>query len=125
MRKTIDRLQHVNDKDVIPTKLIKSKKMSEVTYFIFEMISNDKVYSRFDKPLDDEPRYVAQISETAEDRLKKFLWENYQSKMSTIRFPIKGCTELNEVTLIFLVTDGYQNILRVNNISPVFFRRVK
>lgn len=104
MRKTIDRLQHVNEKDVIPTKLIKSKKMSEVTYFIFEMISNDDVYSRFDKPLDDEPRYVAQISETAEDRFKKFLEENFQeTKMSTTRFPIKGRTELDEVTMIFLV----------------------
>ncbi|CAI6374974.1 unnamed protein product [Macrosiphum euphorbiae] len=97
MRKTIDRLQHVNERDVIPTKLIKSKKISEVTSFIFEMISNDEVYSRFDKPFDDEPRYVAQISETAEDRFKKFQKENYpDTKMSTIRFPIKGRVELNE-----------------------------
>ncbi|XP_003246494.1 uncharacterized protein LOC100572868 [Acyrthosiphon pisum] len=97
MRKTIDRLQHVNDRDIIPTKLIKSKKMIEVTSFIFEMISNDEVYSRFDMPLDDEPRYVAQISETAEDRFKNFQWENYpDTKMSTIRFPIKGREELNE-----------------------------
>lgn len=105
MRKTIDRLQHVNERDVIPTKLIKSKKISEVTSFIFEMISNDEVYSRFDKPFDDEPRYVAQISETAEDRFKKFQKENYpDTKMSTIRFPIKGRVELNEVTMIFLLT---------------------
>jgi len=53
-------------------------------------------------PLDDEPHYVAQISETAEDRFKKFQWENYpDTKMSTIRFPIKGRVELNEVTMIF------------------------
>ncbi|KAL5238975.1 hypothetical protein ACI65C_006385 [Semiaphis heraclei] len=97
MRKTIDRLQHVNEKDVIPAKLIKSKNMSAVTSFIFEMISNDEVYSRFDKPLDDDPRYVAQISETAEDRFKKFSWENYREmNISTIRFPMKGQEELNE-----------------------------
>jgi len=105
MRKTIDRLQHVNERDIVPTKLIKSKKMNEVTSFIFEMISNDEVYGRFDKPLYDEPRYVDQISETAEDRFRKFLWENYQdTKLSTIKFPIKGRVELNEVTMIFLVT---------------------
>jgi len=101
MRKTIDRLQHVNERDIIPTKLIKSKKMSEVTSFIFDMISNDKLYGRFDKPLDDDPRYVAQISITAEDRFKKFLWENYrEAKMSTIMFPIKGRVKLIEVTII-------------------------
>lgn len=103
MRKTIDRLQHVNEKDVIPAKLIKSKNMSAVTSFIFEMISNDEVYSRFDKPLDDDPRYVAQISETAEDRFKKFSWENYREmNISTIRFPMKGQEELNEVNMVFL-----------------------
>jgi len=105
MRKTIDRLQYVNEKDIIPSKLIKSKNMSAVTSFIFEMISNDEVYGRLDKPLDDEPHYVAQISETAEDRFKKFSWENYrETKVSTIKFPMKGREELNEVTMVFLVT---------------------
>lgn len=100
MRKTIDRLQHVNERDIIPTKLIKSKKMSEVTSFVFDMISNDEVYGRFKKPL-DKPRYVAPISETAEDRFKKFLWQNYrEAKMSTTRFPIKGSVKLIEVTMI-------------------------
>jgi len=69
------------------------------------MISNDEVYSQFDKPLDDEPRYVAQISVTAEDRFRKFYWENYSdTKMSSIRFPIKGRVELNEVIMIFYLT---------------------
>ena len=104
IRKTTDRLQHVNEKHVVPTKLVKSKNMGEVTTFIFEMLRNDEVYGRFDKPVDDEPRYVAQISETAEDRLKKFLIQYYpHAKMPSIRFQIKGRAELNEVTIIFLV----------------------
>eukprot|EP00102_Acyrthosiphon_pisum_P014691 XP_008184870.1 PREDICTED: uncharacterized protein LOC100569811 isoform X2 [Acyrthosiphon pisum] len=102
IRKTTDRLQHVNEKHVVPTKLIKSKNMGEVTTFIFEMIRNDEVYGRFDKPVDDEPRYVAQISETAEDKLKKFLLKYYPAaKMSSIRFEIKGRAELNELTFHF------------------------
>lgn len=114
MRKTIDRLQHVNEKDVIPAKLIKSKNMSSVTSFIFEMISSDGDFKKFDKPLDDDPRYVAQISETAEDRFKKFLWENNrETKISTIRFLIKGQGELNEVIMVFLFFSNffsYQNV---------------
>ncbi|CAI6374780.1 unnamed protein product [Macrosiphum euphorbiae] len=97
IRKTTDRLQHVNEKNVVPTKLIKSKNMGEATTFIFEMIRNDEVYGRFDKPVDDEPRYMAQISETAEDKLKKFLFRYYpHAKLSSIRFEIKGRAELNE-----------------------------
>lgn len=121
MRKTIDRLQHLNEKDIIPTKLLKSKNVSEVTSFIFGMIRNDEVYGRFDKPVDDEPRYVAQISETAEDRFKKFLSDNYQDmKMSTTRFPLKGYEELNEVNYIYSNFDGYINIPRFKDISSWF-----
>jgi len=119
IRKTTDRLQHVNEKDVVPTKLIKSKNMGEVTTFIFEMIRNDEVDGCFDKPVDDEPRYVAQISETAGDKLKKFLFQYYpHAKMSSIRFQIKGRVELNEVTIIFLVpnVDGYQNVQQLRTI---------
>jgi len=115
IRKTTDRLQHVNEKNVVPTKLIKSKNMGEVTTFIFKMIRNDEVYGRFDKPVDDEPRYEAQISETAEDKLKKFLLKYYpHTKMSSTRFQIKGRVELNEVTILFLlmstVTKTYRKL---------------
>ncbi|XP_025191720.1 uncharacterized protein LOC112591971 [Melanaphis sacchari] len=99
VRRTIDRLQHLNDDNVIPTKLIKSKNKVEVTSFVCNMISNvdNKNFKQFDKPIDDDPHYLALISETADDRLQKFLWENFnQEIMSPIRFTMSHRVNLFE-----------------------------
>ncbi|CAH1731101.1 unnamed protein product [Aphis gossypii] len=103
MRRTIDRLQHLNDDNVIPNKIIKSKNKVEVTSFVCNSINkvDNKNFKRFDKPLDDDPHYVALISETADDRLQKFLWKNFnQEKMSPIRFTMNWQVKLLEVTML-------------------------
>ncbi|XP_028044449.1 uncharacterized protein LOC113559706 [Rhopalosiphum maidis] len=99
MRRTIDRLQRLNDDKVIPNKLMKYKNKVGVTSFVCNMINNvnDKKFKRFDKPIDDDPRYEALISETADDKLQKFLWENYnQEIMSPIRFTMHRRVQLFE-----------------------------
>lgn len=104
MRRTIDRLQHLNDDNVIPNKLIKSKNKVEVTSFVYNNINkvDNKNFIRFDKPLDDDPHYVAIMSETVDDRLQKFLWKNSnQEKMSPIRFTMNWQVKLLEVSMLF------------------------
>jgi hypothetical protein len=123
MRRTIDRLQRLNDDNVIPNKLMKYKNKVGVTSFVCNIINNvnDKKFKRFDKPIDDDPRYIALISETADDRLQRFLWENYnQEIMSPIRFTMHRRVQLFEVTMLVLMTPtSYQSVSRVK-LYPIY-----
>uniref|UniRef100_A0A2S2N7W4 Uncharacterized protein n=1 Tax=Schizaphis graminum TaxID=13262 RepID=A0A2S2N7W4_SCHGA len=123
MRRTIDRLQRLNDDNVIPNKLIKYKNKVGVTSFVCNMINNvdDKKFKKFDKPIDDDPRYVALISETADDRLQKFLWENYNHEiMSPIRFTIHRRVQILEVTMLLMTPTSYQSVSRVEDLSYIY-----
>lgn len=69
-RKCVDRLGHINSRNLIPGHLISKKRKVEVTSIVCEMLDDDeKVYGRLDKPVDNDWRYVAMISESAADRL--------------------------------------------------------
>lgn len=69
-RKCVDRLGHINSRNLIPGHLISKKRKVEVTAIVCEMLDDDeKVYGRLDKPVDNDWRYVALVSETAADRL--------------------------------------------------------
>lgn len=78
-RKTVDRLQHLNDSGLIPSELIKSKNKTEVTSFVRQLIEDDNVYGRFDQPIDDDPVHAALMSENAVDRMRRFLVETKRS----------------------------------------------
>lgn len=98
-RKSIDRLRHINDPGVIPNKLIKSKNKIEVATVVNDLIRNDQLYSRFDRPLDDDKYYLALVSETGTDRIRAFLANQTTETISMKLFPMDGRRQLFEVML--------------------------
>jgi len=98
-RKSIDRLQHVNDDNLIPKNLIISKNKEGVASVVYELIVNDEVYGQFDQPTDDEPDYGALVSETAAERMHRVMYGNGETvlQLTPSLFPMNERRDLLEV----------------------------
>lgn len=112
-RKWTDRLQHVNDGGLIPKNLIKFKNKVEVTSVVRNILVDDEMYRRFDKPLDDDRDYVALVAETAAERMRRVTGHNDETSSyapPTRPFPMARRDELLEVRT--QRRDGSRRIVR-------------
>lgn len=65
----MDRLEHINS-GVIPRDLIKQKRKESIAKIVYEIITDDNKYGRYDRPVDDEQQDVDLMTNAAVDRMQ-------------------------------------------------------
>jgi len=95
---TIDRINRINDEDLIPKNLIIKKNKTAVESFVCGVIENDEDYGHFDKPI-NEPLYQAVKTANIRGKMEEFLQKHKYKTICTITHDC-GQDQLKEVTIV-------------------------
>lgn len=87
MRRTVDRLKHLNKPYIIPDELILNNDKVGVTRLLYNMLYDDETYGKLDRPIDDEPRYTKVINHSAAEELFLHLKHNDPWMFRAINHP--------------------------------------